>query len=101
MELNAPMGPRGLLSNWSQMMPTSGLQLAIFGERPMSLSPLLKGNDCFRGLTCALTNRWHQWNRNVKLYANFSGEEGAGNFLLYGYGLSYKRSIDYILLSQL
>lgn len=60
-----------------------------------------EGMTCFHRLTCAHTNRWHQWNRNAKLYANFSGEEGAGNFLLHGYRLFYEWGIDYILLSLL
>lgn len=60
----------------------SWLKLAIFGERPMSLSRLLQGNDSFHGMTCALTNRWHQWNRNGKLYADFFWSRGCWEFFL-------------------
>lgn len=84
----------------AQVVSMSWPQLAAFGESPMSLSQLLQGNDCFHGMTCALTNRWHQWNRNGKLYADFSGAEGAGNSLLHGCRLFYKGGIDSIPLSQ-
>lgn len=84
------------------LLPQMSLpQLAILGERPMSLPRLLQGNDSFHGMTCALTNMWHQWNRNGKLYADFPGAGGAGNSLLHGYRLFCKGGIDSIPLSQL